>query len=182
MTKTLGWILGGIGVGLIIHLVVILSLPSLSQKDNWTQIEPLSKVEDFYVFKDVGANAPNPFKLDPELLYGACRLDLLRGVGVLSAQLPDAFWSLSLFDESGRAIFGTVNRPGVDHRLEVGIFNATQIRQLAEQKMEPPPNQLIVESDSDTVFAIVRLAPPHPAMRVHYRERLSQVRCSHISS
>lgn len=182
MTRTFIWILGGIGLGIIIHLIVILTLPSLSQKTLWTRTQDLAIVEKFIVLDDVEASTANPFKLDPELLYGVCRLDLTSGVGFVNARLPDVFWSVSLFDKSGRALFGTTNRPGANQLLQLGVFNQAQVRQLSRQELNIPDTLLIVEADSDTLFAVIRLAPPHQVMRERYRELLSHVTCSHLQT
>ncbi len=180
MTRTLLWILGGIGLGLIIHLIVILTLPSLSQKTFWTQAQGFASVEKFVVLGDIETSTPNPFKLDPELIYGVCKLDLALGVGLLNARLPDTFWSVSVFDETGRALFGTTNKPGVDQLLQLGVFNQSQIKQLSRQELSIPNSLLIVEANTDNLFVVVRLAPPHQSMRARYRTLLSRVACSHL--
>lgn len=182
MTKTLLWILGGIGLGLIIHLIVILTLPSLSQKTLWMQAQNIATVEKFVVLDDIKTNMPNPYKLDPELLYGVCQLNLALGVGLVSSRLPDVFWSVSVFDITGRALFGTANRPGVDQLLQLGVFNQSQIKQLSRQELNIPDSLLIVEAHSDNLFVVVRLAPPHQATRDRYRALLSNISCSHLQT
>ena len=179
--RTFLWILAGFGLGVIVHLIVILSLPSLAQTNIWTQIQTLNSEEKIVILDDISSNSKNPMQLDPEILYGVCQLDLSKGVGVISARLPDSFWSVSVFDSLGRAVYGTTNRSSVGQVLQLGIFNFAQTKLLANQQLDVIEGLLIVEAQQDDLFVVFRLAPPHQVMRGRYREILSQIDCSYSS-
>ena len=180
MMRTFLWMIGGLGLGMIIHLIVILSLPSLATENIWTRITAMDSFEKIVVLEDIVSHEPNPLRLDPELIYGVCRLDLSKGIGVINAHLPDAFWSVSVFDSLGQAVYGTTNRSGISQILQLGIFNKAQIRLLATQQLDIEEGLLIVEAQSDDLFVIVRLSPPHQAMRERYKNRLHDVVCGHV--
>src|SRR5690606_27257971 len=118
-----------------------------------------------------------PLGLDPSLSYGLCRVDLTGGPAYVSGLLPDAFWSVALFDPAGIVTYSTTNRDGIGQTLELGIFNAAQTRLLAQQQLDIAEGLLIVESASDTLLVLVRLAPPHQAMRARFEQKLSEVTC-----
>ncbi len=180
MIRTLLWLTGGLGLGVLVHLVVILSLPLLAEETLWTKVRQMDNFEKLVVLDDLRPSSDNPFKLDPELIYGICRLDLGNGVGLVNARMPDAFWSISVFDSTGRAIYGTTNRSGVGQVLQLGVFNEEQILQLSRQQLDVADGLLIVEAERNDIFIVVRLAPAHPAMRARYRNLLSQVSCGRI--
>jgi len=180
MTKALLWAAGGVLLGLMIHLVVILTLPNLAPQDLWSRIVERGALQKVLVLDPVEAGAANPLALDPHLLYAICQLDLRQGPGVVTGTLPDAFWSVSVFNRMGVAIYSTTNRAGTGNVLRLGVFDPAQTRLLAEQQFVIEEGLLIVESTADDVFVAVRLAPAHPVMRDRYRESLEGLDCGNI--
>lgn len=180
MMRTLLWLFGGVLLGLLIHLVVILALPNLATRDLWTNIEALN-AKNIVMHIDVpGPGEPNPLGLDPKLAHAICQLDLREGPGVVAGMLPDAFWSISVFDRNGISIYSTTHRAGIGQVLNLGIFDDAQTRLLAEQQFEIEEGLLIVESPTQDVFVSVRLAPPHSTMMPRYKEALDALRCGTI--
>jgi uncharacterized membrane protein len=177
MTRFLLWLLGGLVLGGIIHIVVILTLPSLAEQSVWTRVAAIEADNRMVVLPPPRAGAPNPLGLDPELAYGLCRVDLTQGPAYVSGLLPDAFWSVALFDPAGIVAYSTTNRDGIGQTLELGIFNAAQTRLLAQQQLDIAEGLLIVESASDRLLVLVRLAPPHQAMRARFEAALAEVSC-----
>lgn len=180
MIRTLLYLLAGLLLGGIIHLVVILTLPLQATRDVWSKISALNAVNRIEILPDVAQGQPNPLGLDPELTYAVCQVNLSPGPAVVSGIMPDAFWSLAVFNRAGIVVYSTTNRDGIGQTLDLGIFNPTQTRLLAEQELETPEGLLIVESRDDEVFVVVRLAPPHRAMRERYKTALSNLTCGNI--
>jgi len=176
--RTLFWLVASIALGLIIHLVVILSMPSLAPNTIWSRILALDAFEKIKVLNDIEPLEANPLQLDPELIYGVCRLSLANGAGTVKGALPGDFWSVGIFDASGRAVYGPTSRSVVGQNLQLGIFNRAQTRLLAEQKIEISDGLLIVESKLDDIFIVVRLAPAYPELRQRYREQLAKLSCA----
>ena len=109
-----------------------------------------------------------------------CRVNLAHGPGVVSGTLPDAFWSLAIFNKAGSVVYSTTNRDGIGQNLNLGIFNADQTHLLAEQRIEIADGLLIVESPDDDVFVVVRLAAPHPIERPRSDAALAGIVCGNI--
>jgi uncharacterized membrane protein len=177
MIRVILWLFGGVLLGGIIHIFVILSLPRLAEETTWSRIEALEAQHKMVVLPTVEAGAENPFALDPELVYGVCQVDLSEGPAYLRGTLPDAFWSLAIFNPSGAVTYSTTNRDGIGQTVELGIFNADQTRQLARQQLDIEEGLLVVEAVTDQLFILVRLAPPHEVMRPRFAERLAALSC-----
>jgi uncharacterized membrane protein len=177
MIRFLLWLLGGLVLGLIIHIIVILTLPRLAEETLWTRIEQLDASNRMLILPPVVAGEPNPLGLDPTIIYGLCRVDLAEGPAYVSGLLPDAFWSVALFNDQGIVTYSTTNRDGIGQVLELGIFNAAQTRLLAQQQLDVEEGVLVVETASDKLAVLVRLAAPHAAMRQRYSDILAQTRC-----
>jgi len=180
MIRTLLYLLAGVLLGGIIHIAVILALPTFASRDIWTKITALNAENRIEILPEVPPGAPNPFGLDPELVYAVCQLNISEAPAEVSGVLPDGFWSLSVVNPAGVVVYSTTNRDGIGQNLDLGIFNPTQTRLLAEQELDVADGLLIVESRDDEVFIAVRLHPPYPAMRGRYRDALAGLTCGNI--
>ena len=178
--RTLLWLVGGLVLGVIIHIAVVLSLPALASNTVWSRIAATGADNKVLVLPAVGADSPNPLQLDPLLSYAVCRVDLAAGPAVLSGTLPDAYWSLAIFNRAGSVIYSTTNRDGIGQNLNLGIFNADQTHLLAEQQIDVADGLLIVESPTNEVFVVVRLAPQHQAERARDEAAMSKIICGNI--
>lgn len=182
MGRTLIWLAGGVVLGVIIHLIVILTLPHLASRDLWSRIASLHAYDKMVVLPEVLPGQPNPLRLDPELSYGVCQFDLKSGPAVISGKLPHAFWSVAIYGRDGTVIYSTTNRNGIGENLDVGIFNPAQTHLLAEQQIDVGDGLLIVESQGDQVFVVVKLAPPYEAVRERYETALKGLVCGNIKA
>ena len=181
MTRFLLWTLGGVFLGLIIHLVVILNLPRFASNGLYDQVAAITEPAEIKVLDPVAAGSDNPLGLDPAFVTGICRLDLADGAGAVMGLLPDQFWSVAVFDIHGVAIFSTTHRAASENTLNLGIFNPTQTRFLAEREIASQEDLLVVESPGNEVFVTIRLAPPHAALLPAYRTAFDALICTNLA-
>ena len=177
MIRTLLWLVGGLLLGGVIHIITILTLPLLAEETTWTRVAQFNAQNRIVVLPPVEPGQPNPLQLDPELSYGLCQVDLSEGPAYLSGVLPDAFWSVAIYNEAGVVTYSTTNRDGIGQTVELGIFNAAQTRLLAQQQIDIAEGLLVVESRTDRLFVLVRLSAPHQAMRPRFEEELGEISC-----
>ena len=180
MVRTLLYVAAGVILGVVIHLVVILTLPRIAPNSAYQAVAstPLNTTT---LITHPSPGDPNPLHLDPDLAYAVCRLDLSGGPGEVAGTLPMAFWSVAVFDQAGTVLYSTTNRDGIGQKLDLGIFDPAQTRLLAEQKIDIAPGLLIVEARTDDVFVVVRLAAPHPSMRERFQAQLQRLVCRNIA-
>lgn len=181
MVRTLLYAVGGVLLGLMIHLIVILILPNASENAVYTRIAALQSLNKTTLLPVPRPGEVNPLHLDPDMAYAVCELDLSSGPGEVTGILPLAFWSVAVYDRSGTVLYSTTNRDGIGQTLDLGIFDPGQTRLLAEQKIDIAPGLLIVESRTDQVFVVVRIAPSHPSMRERYEAQLARLACRNIA-
>jgi uncharacterized membrane protein len=180
MVRTLLYVIAGVFLGVAIHLVMILTLPAVAENTIATSIASVGKLNANVVLDDISPGAANPLRLDPNLLYAVCRLDLTDMPGEVSGTLPGAFWSVAVFDSGGTIVYSTTNRDSTGQQLDLGLFDAAQTRLLAQQKIDVPAGIIVQTVHTESVSVVVRLAPPQPAMRDRYRQALSQLTCGKI--
>lgn len=180
MIRTALWVFGGLVLGGIIHIAVILALPVMSGGGVWAELAGMGALNKAVVLPAAEPGQPNPLRLDPELTYAVCQIDLRQGPGTVSGTLPQAFWSVAVYNHAGIALYSTTNRDGIGQNLELGIFNPVQTRLLAEQKLDVAEGLLIVESRDDDVYVVVRLHPEQQVMRARYEDQLRTLSCRNI--
>lgn len=180
MIRLLLSILTGLVLAGIIHIAMILAMPALSPTSAWDRLMALGAGSGPIVLPAVTAGEDNPLRLDPELTYAACAIDLDKGPGTVTATLPQSFWSVAVYTQAGTVAYATTNRDGVGTALDLGVFNAAQTRLLAEQKLDVAEGLLIVEADAARVMVVVRLAPPQPVNRARYDAALKSMKCGNM--
>jgi uncharacterized membrane protein len=171
------WALAGLLLGAIVHLVVILMVPAVAERDVWAKISALDAVEQIRLIPSPVAGGPNSFDLDPSLLHAVCQLDLTDGPGELEGELPASFWSIAVYQPNGTIVYSTTNRAASGRRVNLGIFNPALTRLLAEQQLEIEEGLLIVEAPGDDVFVLVRLWPEYPELAPRYEQMLAALTC-----
>lgn len=181
MARTILYIVAGILLGAVIHLVVILMLPQVADHPVSSRIADLAGLSTTTIVPVPKRDQENPLRLDPYLSYAVCRLDLSEGPGELTGTLPSTFWSLAVYDLDGTVIYSTTNRDGIGQKLDLGLFDPAQTRLLAEQKIDIAPGLLIVETQSDEVMVVVRLAQLSSTVRARYEAQLARLACRNIA-
>ena len=171
------YLLGGLLLGGVIHLVVILALPLLAEERPIDAVAGLGPRNTLIRLDPADTALAARFSLDPLLIYGVCRLDLAEGPAFLRGTLPDAFWSVAVYDATGAVIYATTNRDGIGRTLELGLFNPAQTRLLAQQQIEIAEGVLIVETARNDLFVVVRLAPPNGAVAPRFGQALDRIAC-----
>jgi uncharacterized membrane protein len=181
----------GLVIGGILHIVLVLVLPGILTTSAWDRIAALTADSPPTLGTPGAASAPiilsppgpgeaNPLRLDPELMYAACRIDLRAAPGRVAGALPQAFWSVAVYGRNGQVIYSTTNRDGLGRVLDIGVFNAAEVRLLAEQRFDVTDDLIVVEAEEDDALVVVRLAPPHPSARPRYAAALQALTCGSI--
>lgn len=176
------WALGGIVLGLMIHLISILILPQVVGNALFTRVSALNALNRTVLLPALEPKGANPFGLDPKFAYAVCALDLRDGPGTLRGILPNAFWSVSAYAPSGVSLYSTTNRSSATSVLDLAVFTPDQLKALDNQEIPIIPDTLIAESPQPDVFVVVRLAPSQPAMLARYRTALEDLSCGPLQA
>jgi uncharacterized membrane protein len=177
VTRTVLWLLAGVVLGGVIHLAVILSLPSLAANAAWAHRLSMRWAGRWCFHRS--PRRPNALHLDPELAYAVCRMDLRQGP-VSSAVCCRSPSGRS--PSMGAPAPSSIPPPIAMHRPEprTGHLQPGSNAAPGQQQLDIAEGLLIVESRDDDVFVVIRLAPPHQAMRKRYEAALQKISCGTI--
>ena len=168
--------LGFIGAG-IIHIVVLLLVPTYSQRDAWSV---LSEQANFYriVRLDPSQEASLIGSLDPLFDAVACRFDLRDGVMRLHGEGSASYWSISVYDRAGLNIFSLNDSSSPGEELDFVVATPAQMISLRNAMPQELDNAVFVQADIDEGIAAVRTFTPDPSWEPGISTWLRGISCT----
>lgn len=157
MRRSLLFIVGGIILGGIIHIVVVFLVPYFGTGDAWSAMRAFGRDGQFHALPPPTAGAEPLPSLDPRMIYSVCRFSLEDGPVRISASFPDDFWSIAIFDRRGRNVYSLNDRSAVGSQLDLAIITPVQMAQL---KQDPPASletAIVIELPLEEGFALLRV-------------------------
>jgi uncharacterized membrane protein len=160
----------------LVHIAIVLLIPSYGTKDAYAQ---LSKDFGVLSFKPMEENAQNPIAdMDPFFAYGVCRFDIgEEGVSITAPRI-DTFWSATIVNQDGTVVYSLNTRTAIDTRLDLVMLNPVQILRLREVQPPEIENSIVVESDMKEGFMVLRVLRPDESWNAKARSFLDGVKCS----
>lgn len=155
--KSVGWIAGGLILGLIIHIISVLILPSMAEHNAWARLARYGGFNTLHVLPAATPQIEAIADMDPSIRYAICRYDLEKGPLKIVATIPQNYWSLAIYDQSGGNYFTLNNRSAGRDSLTLWIADQRQILALEPENQEDAEDRLIVKSLSRYGIAIFRI-------------------------
>ncbi|MFZ1813230.1 MAG: hypothetical protein WBO55_11815 [Rhizobiaceae bacterium] len=160
----------------IVHISVVLLIPAYGTKDAFATISGKIDPLDFKPVSELGGNVLIT-DVDPYFAYGLCRFDLKTLGMQMSAPKIDTFWSATLIDEDGTVIYSLNSRTAIDNKLDLILLNPVQILRLREVAPIEAESAIIVESDVNAGFVVVRVLRPDENWAAKANGFLNKVEC-----
>ena len=114
---------------LILHILATLAAPRLAPSTAYSRLADLLPVNSMQILPPIAPGAqPLPF-MGPDSRYAMCRFDSTKGPVQITAILPGAGWSLSLFTDKGDSLYTSVAQPG--RRTEISLVLVTSDEKFA---------------------------------------------------
>lgn len=108
---------------LILHILATLAAPRLAPSPAYRRLAEILPANAMQVLPPVAPGAqPLPF-MGPDSRYAMCRFDTTKGPIQITASLPGAGWSMSLFSEKGDSLYTAVAQPG--RRTDISLVLST---------------------------------------------------------
>jgi len=101
--RAMGWhtLLTAIVLGIVVHILVVLLLPEISQSSAYRQLAQRLPVNKLQILPRVTPDNQLLPYMSPDMLYAACRFDLSAGPVAVSANVIDKSWMLALYSVDG---------------------------------------------------------------------------------
>jgi uncharacterized membrane protein len=177
MMRWLLWLLAGALLGGIVHLIMVLILPSTATQDAYSRLTPIVPVNSITVIPAATPqNALLPY-MDPAFAAAVCRYDLSNGPLKLTAPIGTAYVSASFYTRRGVAYYAINDRAAGRRVIELELMTSAQRSQLPDDEEVTAADRLIVESPTTTGLIVLRALAPEPGQVQTARNALTAARC-----
>ena len=151
-------LLGLVGAG-IVHIVVLLLVPSYSQRDAWSTLAAQDRLYGL-VRLDAPGDAPLIGSIDPLFNAAACRFDLEDGVMRVWGEGAVPYWSISIYDRAGQNIFSFNDRSSSGGALDFVVASPVQMIELRNAMPVEFDRSVFVEADIGEGIVVMRAFAP----------------------
>ncbi|MEM8650544.1 MAG: hypothetical protein AAGF54_08450 [Pseudomonadota bacterium] len=164
----------------IIHICIVLLIPSFGSRDAARQI---SQNTEPYKFKRINATSGISIaNSDPFFKYSVCPFNLTEAaLQVNGENMPD-FWSVAVFDEGGQVIYSLNDRTAINKALRVIVVNSIQMADLRQVQADELETSVVVEAPVQTGFVLLRALVRDPSLEERGEEFLQKASCSPFST
>jgi uncharacterized membrane protein len=171
------WLLGGVLLGGVVHLVTILMLPAMATQDAYSRVAPLAPVN-----KVVPLPAPAPDKaampfMDPAFAMAVCRYDLTGAPLKFSVPISQAYTSVSFYTRSDVAYYAINDRAAGRRVIELDLMTPEQHSDQPESEDTTAADKLVVESPSKTGLIVIKALAAEPGLLAAAQSTLAAAKC-----
>lgn len=174
---TYALLLGLFGAG-IVHIVIVMLIPSLAERDAWSRLADTAPL--FGVTRIDRLPAPDRQIItpdDPLFAAAACRFDLGEGFMRARAAGKVPFWSASVYDREGRNIYSLNDRSATAAGLDISVVTPPQLAELRKSPTEGLASSTIVEAQEAEGMLVVRVLVPDPTWSATTSDFLDGLKC-----
>ncbi|MDR6815294.1 putative membrane protein [Neorhizobium sp. 2083] len=168
---------GLIGAALL-HLIIVLALPSFSERDAYTRVLAEGEIFRFYRL----AEKPDDTGLakdDPFVEAAVCAFDVSDGpVRLTAANGGVPFWSLGVYDQSSNEVFSINDRTSAGGVLDVVIASPMQLTALRKALPQAVSQSILVEARQAEGYVVLRSLVPQPSFAGIVSQFLNQATCA----
>jgi uncharacterized membrane protein len=177
MIRWLLWIMSGLLLGGLVHLVTIMTLPRTASRDAYARLAALVPVNGFEVLP-----APSPDSsvlpfMDPAFATAVCRYDLTEGPVKLLVPVNQSYTSVTFYTNFDTAYYAINDRAAGRRSIELDLMTTKQREALPGDEDVTSADRLIVESPSLTGLIVARALSPEPSLMAAATAALRTAQC-----
>jgi uncharacterized membrane protein len=178
MIRLLLWVVGGLVLGGIIHIVTVLGLPRFAPEPAYQRIGAVAIDGEFSMLARATPGVmPLPL-LDPAMEHAVCRFNLSKGPIRIRADMPDLYWSIGLYDAAGLNVYSLSDRAADQKPIDILVANSEQIAQIRETPPDNFDNVIILDWGSNEGFAIIRALAQTPGASTVIADAIKSASCA----
>jgi uncharacterized membrane protein len=178
-TDAVQWLLVGLCLAGIIHILSILAMPRLAPRDAFSRVAALAPVDMIQTLpRAVPGQEIFPFS-DPATAMGLCRYDLSRGpLRIRARSSGQDFLSVSFHDRWGAVYYAMTDRAATRGILEALVLTPEQLEAVeAGDAEDEQPQELRITAPSLEGFVLFRALATTPGLYPDIEAELKTIAC-----
>lgn len=165
--------LGTVGAAMV-HIAVLLLVPTFSERDAWSR---LARTGGLFTFTPIADDEPMTRGASPFLRTIACRFTIDAGMTRIRARGDIPFWTAAIFDRSGQNIYSLNDRTSVAGELDIVVTGPLQIMELRNEMRETFQDAVFVGLETEEGIAVIRAAVPDESWERQVQQFLDSAEC-----
>jgi uncharacterized membrane protein len=169
-------ILTGLAGAAVLHIVIILALPSFTGLDAYTRLLYYAVENRFVVFNDqkddIGFSNGDPY-----LRSAACLFSVEARPVHLMASGTVPFWSFAVYDSSSNEVFSMSDRSAGGGDLDAIIASPEQLAAIRKTDPDVIAETTLIEMPRPEGYIVLRALAPAPSFESAARNFLSEAEC-----
>lgn len=179
MRNLLVSIAAGLVGAVILHIVIILSIPQFSTDDAWSKVTGLGEPGQFYPL----ANEPNAaglYNRGPYLRSAICIFNAADAPVRITADGALPFWSLAVYDRRSNELYSMNDRSAVERQVDVTLATPLQMIALRRRSPDEIGQSILVEVPKPDGFIVLRTIAEDQTFEAIARDFLAGARCTAV--
>ena len=171
-------IIVGLMLAGIIHISIILLIPSFASQDAWSKLVSIGPQWKFTRLNESSKNKSSLLTAtDPLFQMASCRFSLAEGPVHIQTTGNLPFWSVAVFDRFGKNVYSFNDRTTIDQQLNLLILNPIQMSILREDPPASVDQSIVVQAQIEDGFVLVRALQPDKSWVPAINEFLNNASC-----
>lgn len=179
--QTLPFVLAGLLLAGIIHIVAVLAVPALAVGRPYERIAAVGPENVVVVLPDPVPGASVLPRPDPAMAMASCRFSLADRPFRLAVSNPSSYWAVALYTRSGANFYTITNRAIGRQGLDMRVLSTVQLARLRESPPADIDDMVLVEAPEEDVLALVRAFVANPAEAPLVKESFASIDCEPFS-
>ena len=163
----------------MLHIVIVLSIPHFAGDKAWRKVEALGAPQTFHTLghgkADIALSQANPY-----LRSAICAFDASNGpVHVADSDAPP-FWSLAVFDPKSNEVYSMNDRTAVERRVDMTLATPLQLIALRRSTPDALSRSILVELPEPKGFVVLRTIAEDATWNRIASRFLSDAQCTSV--
>lgn len=150
------WIIGVCIASIIFHILIVLSIPSLSSKTAWDRLDEVAPINQIYVAPRASHERQLLPYMAPDIRYALCRFDLTEGPVKVTAPIQSANWSIALYSRYGENFYAISGADLRRVRIQMVLVDGERATEAEADIAEAVEELVIVKSPHRQGVLVIR--------------------------
>lgn len=160
----------------VLHIVIILALPSFTGLDAHTRLTAYDSTGRFVLF-DAKTDEMGFSNGDPYLRTAACVISVENQPVRLMASGSVPFWSFAVYDSSSNEVFSMNDRSAAGGELDAIIASPAQLAAIRKTDPNIISQSVLIEMPRPEGYIVLRTLAPAPSYDEATKNFLSEAEC-----
>lgn len=179
LSKTILAVALGLILAACVHLLTILAMPTLGEKNVYHRAAALHATTDTIVFMQPALSDQIPPFFDPAVAMSACAFNLAEGALRVIAAVASMPMSLSVHDEKGGVLYAIPDRAATRGQIAVVLMTRRQLdERVARDNEDEPVRDLRVPLTGARGLVVLRAVGQFPSQKAMAEAAAGSLSCA----